>query len=304
MIKPVSPANSFVMGKHRIYMLPTRYGIVFAVLVFIILLASINYGNGMGYGLSFLLAAVGFMSMIYTHRNLLHVRVATTGCNPVFAGEAAHFAVNISSDDNNSKIGIELRQNKRDIDNITLSPGEHNQIQISCPTYRRGYVSAPKFRLLTRFPFGLVYTWSRDIVLSAKCLVYPKPADRFFTENNAGGEGHSHNQIRKPGEDFYGLREFVRGDSPRRIHWRASARSNNLVTKEYTEDSNSIIWLDWNNISGDTETRLSLLCRGVLDAQATDRHYGLKLPGTEIQPSTGHKHQHNCLKALACFGAA
>ncbi|MGB7878915.1 MAG: DUF58 domain-containing protein, partial [Ilumatobacteraceae bacterium] len=36
-----------------------------------------------------------------------------------------------------------------------------------------------------------------------------------------------------PGE-FHGLREYVDGDEPRSIHWRASARSDALMVKEYT----------------------------------------------------------------------
>lgn len=36
-----------------------------------------------------------------------------------------------------------------------------------------------------------------------------------------------------PGE-FHSLREYVEGDEPRSIHWKASARSENLVVKEHT----------------------------------------------------------------------
>lgn len=304
MIKPVTPANSFVMGKHRIYMLPTRYGVVFAILVFIILLASINYGNGMGYGLSFLLAAIGFMSMLYTHRNLLHVKVAAGPCRPVFAGEVARFKINLSADDKNNRVGIELMQNKMPVQQLDLMPGESRQLLLSAPTHSRGYIKAPHFRLLTRFPFGLVYTWCRDMPLDSSCLVYPRPADHFNIESLYAENDQHMQSLSHQGDEFYGLREFSQGDSPRRIHWRASARSHNLVIKQYGRETGSLVWLDWNGTTGDTESRLSQLCRGVLDSESAGISYGLRLPAVEILPANGQQHQHACLKALACYGAA
>lgn len=302
MIRRIKPDTKFTMGKHRIYMLPTRYGLVYSGLIFVILLASINYGNSMGYALAFLLTSVGFMSMLYTHRNLLHIQVLAGSCVPVFAGEAATFNITVKADDARDRIGIELLQDKIKLDQVSLPAHEHRQLSLSRPTNIRGYIDAPRFRLVTRFPFGLVYTWSRDIVLRQHCLVYPRPAGHFSRDlvKDQGGS-HSSN-IRKSGDDFSGLREYQPGDSLHRIHWRASARSDKLITKLYGDDNNAVIWLDWNQLQGDTETRLSLLCRGILDAQADDRHYGLMLPGKTIPPASGHSHQHQCLKALACFG--
>ena len=36
--------------------------------------------------------------------------------------------------------------------------------------------------------------------------------------------------------DFHGLREYVDGDEPRSIHWKASARSEQLLVKEHTTE--------------------------------------------------------------------
>jgi uncharacterized protein (DUF58 family) len=41
--------------------------------------------------------------------------------------------------------------------------------------------------------------------------------------------------------------------------------------------------------------------RLVLDAEQAGRHYGLRLPTMEIEPSSGMDHQHRCLKALALY---
>jgi uncharacterized protein (DUF58 family) len=38
------------------------------------------------------------------------------------------------------------------------------------------------------------------------------------------------------GQDYYGTREYFRGDSLRHIHWRSSARQGKLIVKEYEQD--------------------------------------------------------------------
>ena len=38
------------------------------------------------------------------------------------------------------------------------------------------------------------------------------------------------------GQDYYGIREYVRGDSLRHVHWKNSARHGQLVVKEYQQE--------------------------------------------------------------------
>ncbi len=56
----------FTLGSRRIYILPTRNGLYFAVLVLAMLLGSMNYNNSLGFALAFLLAAVGLVAMHHT----------------------------------------------------------------------------------------------------------------------------------------------------------------------------------------------------------------------------------------------
>ena len=38
------------------------------------------------------------------------------------------------------------------------------------------------------------------------------------------------------GEEFFSLREYIRGDEPRKIYWKGSARRGELVSKEFTDE--------------------------------------------------------------------
>src|SRR5688500_18274112 len=75
------------LAARRVYILPTRGGMAFAALVFVMLLAGLNYGNSIALLVTFLLAGFGLIAMHLTHRNL--VGAVARGVTPVdaFAGE-------------------------------------------------------------------------------------------------------------------------------------------------------------------------------------------------------------------------
>jgi uncharacterized protein (DUF58 family) len=104
-------------------------------------------------------------------------------------------------------------------------------------------------------------------------------------------------------EDYAGFRPYAPGDSPRRIAWKASSRSEQLLVKRFTDQARPELWLDWMLLGDDpVETRLAQLCQWVLKAENEGRRYGLRLPGTQILPGQGDAHRRRCLEALALFG--
>jgi hypothetical protein len=75
-----------------------------------------------------------------------------------------------------------------------------------------------------------------------------------------------------------------------------------MVSKEFGGDQTRRIALDWDLLPGiDSEIRLSLLCRFILQADSEQQSYALRLPGVQIPESHGERHKHNCLAALARF---
>ena len=64
-----------VLAQRRVYILPTRHGMVFAIVLLMMLLGAINYGLSLGFVLTFLLVAMAFNGMLYTFRNLVRLQV-------------------------------------------------------------------------------------------------------------------------------------------------------------------------------------------------------------------------------------
>lgn len=85
--------------------------------------------------------------------------------------------------------------------------------------------------------------------------------------------------------------------------WKAAARTESLLTKQFAGDSAAELWLDWQLLPAGlgVETRLSRLVGWVLSAEQAGARYGLRLPGGEINPGRGEAHRVSCLQALALF---
>jgi uncharacterized protein (DUF58 family) len=82
-------------------------------------------------------------------------------------------------------------------------------------------------------------------------------------------------------DDFYGFRDYRRGDSPRQVHWKGLAKGQGLQTKQYTAYADRSVWLDWEMFPGlgveQRSVALVLLGTGVRRAQ---RGVWIALAGT------------------------
>lgn len=291
-----------LLHRRRIYIVPTRMGFMFGFLVFVMLMGSMNYMNSMGFVLTFLLTGLGLVTMHHTHRNLLDLKIAMGQQEPVFAGQSARFRILIDNSSRSDRYSLALHWLGEDpVAQIDVPPRQTTTTELSLPADARGRMPAPRFTVHTTFPLGLFYAWCY-VELDMYCLVYPRPADnRLQAPPSRGKKGGRHSQASGQ-EDFAGLRDYQRKDPPRLIHWKAFPRNRQLVVKQFADPQSDTLWLDWSSLAGmDTESRLSQLCRWVLDAHRAGRQYGLRMPDAEIPPACDETHRHRCLERLALF---
>lgn len=291
------------LKSRRIYILPTGVGLVYGLMTFTMLLGSMNYNNNLSFVLTFLLVGVGFVSMHQCQRNLVGLEIAFAGVDPVFAGQAAEFKIAITNHSKNRRphLRIYVGNVRSQIDD--LEPGESRIFHLEIPTTRRGRIQLERFGVRTLFPFELFRSWAW-LHMDLSGLVYPKPA-RQAPEPPPTQSAHGHRQHDARGEeDFAGLRRFNVGDSPRHVAWKAYARSGDLLSKQFSGADTSSQWFEFDQVSAaDIEERLSILTRWIIDADRTQRDYGLRIPGQEFSPAHGESHRHRCLEALAFFEA-
>ena len=285
----------------RVYILPTGVGVVFGFMAFAMLLGSMNYNNNLSFVLTFVLVGIGFVSMHQCQRNLVGLELTFAGTDPVFAGQAIRFRIAVTNRSKNARYGIRLYATGTSSDMHDLNPGESKVFTLPVPTERRGWITLDRFGIRTLFPFELFRSWAW-LHMDISGLVFPSPCDDA-PQPPPTMVAHGHRQHDARGEeDFAGLRKYHEGDSPRHVAWKAYARNGQLLSKQFAGADTSSQWFDFNEIDDyDVEKRLSILTRWIVDADRTLEDYGLRLPGTEIDPAHGEVHRRKCLESLAMF---
>jgi len=290
--------------RHRLYILPTRNGVTFFIVLLVILIGAINYENSSGFMLTFLLSSIGFLSMVHTHQNLNHLNITALSTKAVFANQTALFPLRLKSKNKHQHLSILFHGDTKTPCCANLNTDQQETlINLPMATTKRGYLPLKRIKVYSEFPLGLFHTWSW-INLDAHCLVYPEP-DTQPLRFEYNGQKRGRLSSEKTGhDDFAGIREYQKGDPPMHLAWKAIAKTGKLQTKHFHTETGDEIWLSWYNLpeNMDIEKRLSILCRWVIDAEKKAIKYGLNIPGSKISPATGRHHRHNCLKNLALFG--
>jgi uncharacterized protein (DUF58 family) len=292
--------STTTLSRRYIYILPTRFGWLFGLLLIGLLTGSINYAISLGFAMTFLLAGLGAVSMLHTWRNLANLRIFARTAKPVFSGEHACFQFSVSEDNNRARYSIFAKfagHESEVIDIAALSEATFNLFLLS---KKRGWLKAPRITFTTEFPVSLFYVWAYAET-DCKCLIYPSPSlhDMAFPSTDTD-EASGQLSTTQGDNDFAGHRNYQFGDSPKRIDWKASSREQGLLIKQFQGESNSALWLDFNATSGNNiEMRISQLTRWVIDAEHLNLKYGLRLPKLSISQNSGDSHFHQCLAALA-----
>jgi uncharacterized protein (DUF58 family) len=298
--------GTVVLVHRRVYIVPARLGWLFAATLGILLVGSINYTLSLGFALTFLLAGLGLAGMVHTARNLARIAISVGRAEPVFAGESAQFRLYLDGGPGFDRPAILARHLAAGSQLVVDVPaGGLAEVVLAVPAAQRGWLPLGRVMLETRFPLGLFRAWSY-IEPDARCLVYPKPERSALPPPSAEAAAGALRTQTTGNDDFAGLRGYQPSDSPRHVAWKAAARSDAMLTKQFTGEAAAELWLDWRLLPArmGPEQRLSRLAGWVLAAERAGAHYGLRLPGLEIAPRRGDSHRAACLQALALYQAA
>jgi uncharacterized protein (DUF58 family) len=294
-------AGPVFLSQRRVYILPTRHGVTFALALLLMLIGSINYGLSLGYVLTFLLAGMGLVSLLHTYRNLAHLYASAGRIEPVFAGSVALFPLHLENRHNYERVAIWLSTP----DGATrCDVGRRADVvaSLGIPARQRGRLAMPRVTIETRYPVGLFRAWSY-VQPDVETLVYPRPDDAPLPVAQLIPDTGAALSAGIGTDDFAGLRPYQPTDSPRHVAWKSVARGNEVLTKVFAGRGAEELWLDFADLLDglDLEQRLSRLAGWVLRAEREGYAYGLLLPGKAIKPGHGPAHRDECLKSLALY---
>jgi uncharacterized protein (DUF58 family) len=298
------------LNQRRVFILPTRPGLSFVLVLVVLFIAAVNYNLSLGFALTFLIGGCALIDMHLTFRNLAHLHLVAGRAHPVFAGEEAQFELHLINRRKYNRYAIWLGFIGEDLPELEhpadVAANATHKVLLSTKAHARGWLQAPRVRLQTRFPLGLLRSWSYWEP-DAKALVYPYPEPYAPPLPMAGLEKED-GQGRAGHDDFAGIRAYQTGDSMKHLAWRQIARiglesGGALVTKHFEGGAASELCIDFALLprTMDLELRLSRMTRWVLEAETQGVAYAFRLGDLHFGPAIGPAHQEACLRALALF---
>jgi len=159
--------------RRQLYILPTKTGWMLGLIIFALLIASIKYSHQGTFLLTFLLASIGQVTSLYTHKNLLKIELSASPAKPVFAGEIAQFPVTVKNPSDSKKHSIWLLCDDYSED-FSLDSEQSKTIITNISTKERGKLVIPDLILTSHYPIGILFSWSKAFSAPANCIVYPQ----------------------------------------------------------------------------------------------------------------------------------
>jgi len=284
------------LDRRRIYVLPTGFGVAFALLLFVMLLGALNYANNPALLLTCLFGAAGGASLFAGFRVMNGLALVRVGAGECHAG--APLALNLRfAPSTRVRPSLRLRAGE-DETAFALPSRIEGGTTASLATSARGWMRAGRLRLSTDYPLGLFRIWSW-LNPDAEFLVYPAIETPAPPLPSGDIEGDAVTRA-GAGEDHASLRDYRVTDPPRLIAWKASARHDALLVRDAEQQSDDALVLDYAALHGlDHEARIRRLTAWVLAADAAQRDYILDVPGATLGPGAGAVQRHACLRALA-----
>jgi uncharacterized protein (DUF58 family) len=168
----------------------------------------------------------------------------------------------------------------------------------------RGKRVLEKVQVSSAFPINF-FVRGMSVPLHAGFTVFPAP--RFCNVPEGPGpreaRGEASSQLRGYGGDLAKIRDYTGTEPLKLIHWRLSARHQELKVKELTAPAETPLVLDVLSLPGGSlDERMSSGAFLVNRAIRAGIPVGLKLAGRLIRPDTTRTHRLRLLTELAEYG--
>ncbi len=278
------------------------------------LLAAWNTGNNLYYLVSAVLLSMFFVTLLLGRFNLRGVAIDQVYPETVYQHESFPVRTIVA----NRKRLLPSFAIETDIHPALVSdqppfvlctpPRQWDSVRSAATAPRRGLVKAEQVTVRSRFPVGL-FEHGVTRPSAAELLVYP--AIRRIHPSILrllATEGAISTPRRGDSRDFYGIREYRRGDDSRLICWKISAKHGRLMLREFERQEHRGILIQFDGYVNDRSAtyEIDLFEKAVSFCASLVWHYlsegydvGLLTPSQHVWPGAGRQHFHRLMKVLA-----
>ncbi len=237
---------------HRL--VPTFSGFVLLTMGIALVVAAYTTANNIIFLCLALMAATFTVGAALAFWNFQGLRWRISGPPALRVGEAASLFLEVANDKRmipTHAVLAHLKMPGADLPTLSLpsrlGPGETMSLPFVCTPLKRGLLEVELRELTTEFPFGFL----RKTVAGnsrREFIVWPGRLPYQFNRARRALSlsGGQRTRRRGAGAELLQLRAYRAGDSPRMLHWKASARVGTLLVRENAEDTREryALWFD------------------------------------------------------------
>jgi uncharacterized protein (DUF58 family) len=215
-------------------------------------------------------------------------------------------------------LGIELTNRRRLLPvcllEVTLSgesvlfplvePGAAQRKPLPAILHGRGFQPVPLLQVRSRFPINF-FIRRMTLAVAEPVLVFPapQPCPEEVSADPSGERGVRPAPQRGIEGEISRIGEYRGGEPLKLIHWKLSARHDQLKVKELSATLQAPVILDLTDLPGSGfEERLRCASWLIGRLLRAGRLVGLRTGASEIAPASGRAHKLRLLKALALHG--
>lgn len=219
----------------------TRSGVAILIVAIGCFIAGRVFGTLELYLLGAIAAVCLLLAMLFTSTTKLSIAISRTA-TPVRlrVGTPARVDLRLGNQAKRSTPVLRLRDEVEGTRAATLmlapiAPAADATVAYRLPTRRRGHLAIGPLDFTFEDPLGLtrsVVRASRAITLTVHTELIELDALHAVAGRDPTADQQKRRTLAAGGDEFFALRPYVNGDELRRVHWRASARTGELVVKQ------------------------------------------------------------------------
>ena len=269
-------APEFAVSIRRVFVMPTRHGLMAALAIFGIFAISVRIQNNMLLLMAVALFVIFALSLLWAGQNLKGLRLTVRHDGRLVAGETARLSVALAADrpvyDIRIDTGEGVRQAGTQGHALSFSPGA------------RGRQALPLVRLETGFPFGLARAWAW--ISPAEVLVAPVPDYGAALAHLTGDVRQGAAAGREDG-GADSLEDWMPGVPETRISWKRFAATDRLLAKTGDASGGSVLTITYDAVAHlGHERALSAMSAAVLRAARAGRPFHFRLHQIDLRHVT------------------
>jgi len=260
----------------------TREGRRFVLALILVGLAAFNTGNNLIYLIFSLMLSLGLISLGVARLNLAGLQCTLDFHEPLHAGTPFRLDATITNRKPFASYSVSVvlpfaRDGGIYFDVVRRGPGTRASGSVKIPA--RGRYQMHSMLLRTGFPSIFLYM-ERSIPSCREIIVYPSLVDvTGILDNMDLPLGGRERTSPDPGGEYLSTREYVYGEESRRIDWKATARLQKTMVREYSRVDERIatVILDDGSASSPPDFERSVSVAASLCAELIARGYFVRL---------------------------